>query len=33
MELKHKLENIFNNDYPGTDRFIEDVIEPYGKEL
>ncbi len=34
MELKHKLENIFNNDYPGTDRFIEDVIEPiFGNEI
>lgn len=28
MELKHKLEKIFNDDYPGTDRFIADVIEP-----
>lgn len=34
MELKHKLEKIFNNDYPGTDRFIEDVIEPiFGNEI
>jgi len=28
MELKHKLEKIFNYDYPGTERFIADVIEP-----
>lgn len=34
MELKHKLEKIFNNDYPGTDRFIADVIEPiFGNEI
>ena len=34
MELKHKLEQIFNNDYPGTDRFIADVIEPiFGNEI
>lgn len=34
MELKHKLEQIFNNDYPGTGRFIEDVIEPiFGNEI
>ena len=34
MELKHKLENIFNNDYPGTERFIADVIEPiFGNEI
>lgn len=34
MELKHKLEKIFNNDYPGTDRFIADVIEPiFGTEI
>ena len=34
MELKHKLEKIFNNDYPGTDRFIVDVIEPiFGNEI
>lgn len=34
MELKHKLEKIFNNDYPGTDRFIADVIVPiFGNEI
>lgn len=34
MELKHKLEKIFNDDYPGTDRFIADVIEPiFGNEI
>lgn len=34
MELKHKLEKIFNNDYPGTDHFIADVIEPiFGNEI
>ena len=34
MELKHKLEKIFNNDYPGTERFIADVIEPiFGNEI
>ncbi len=34
MELKHKLEQIFNNDYPGTERFIADVIEPiFGNEI
>ena len=34
MELKHKLEKIFNNDYPGTDRFIADVIAPiFGNEI
>lgn len=34
MELKHKLEKIFNNDYPGTDRFIADVIERiFGNEI
>lgn len=34
MELKHKLEQIFNNDYPGTGRFIEDVIESiFGNEI
>ena len=34
MELKHKLEKIFNEDYPGTDRFIADVIEPiFGNEI
>ena len=34
MELKHKLEKIFNNDYPGTDRFLADVIEPiFGNEI
>ena len=34
MEIKHKLEKIFNNDYPGTDRFIADVIEPiFGNEI
>lgn len=34
MELKHKLEKIFNNDYPGTDRFIADVIVPiFGSEI
>ena len=34
MELKHKLEQIFNNNYPGTDRFIADVIEPiFGNEI
>lgn len=34
MELKHKLEKIFNNDYPGTGRFIADVIEPiFGNEI
>lgn len=34
MELKHRLEKIFNNDYPGTDRFIADVIEPiFGNEI
>ena len=34
MELKHKLEKIFNNDYPGTDRFIVDVIEEiFGNEI
>lgn len=34
MELKHKLEKIFNNDYPGTDRFIADVIMPlFGNEI
>lgn len=30
----HKLEKIFNDDYPGTDRFIADVIEPiFGNEI
>ena len=34
MELKHKLEKIFNDDYPGTERFIADVIEPiFGNEI
>ena len=34
MELKHKLEKIFNNDYPGTNRFIADVIVPiFGNEI
>ena len=34
MELKHNLEKIFNNDYPGTDRFIADVIVPiFGNEI
>ncbi len=34
MELKHKLEKIFNNDYPGTERFIADVIVPiFGNEI
>ncbi|MBD5209562.1 MAG: hypothetical protein HDS80_06440 [Bacteroidales bacterium] len=34
MELKHKLEKIFNSDYPGTDRFIADVIVPiFGNEI
>lgn len=34
MELMHKLEKIFNNDYPGTDRFIADVIERiFGNEI
>ena len=34
MEHKHKLEQIFSNDYPGTDRFIADVIEPiFGNEI
>lgn len=34
MELKHKLEKIFNNDYPGTEHFIADVIEPiFGNEI
>ena len=34
MELKHKLEKIFNNDYPGTDCFIADVIVPiFGNEI
>ncbi len=34
MELKHKLEKIFNDDYPGTDCFIADVIEPiFGNEI
>lgn len=34
MELKHKLEKIFNDDYPGTYRFIADVIEPiFGNEI
>ncbi len=34
MELKHKLEKIFNNDYSGTERFIADVIEPiFGNEI
>ena len=34
MELKHKLEKIFNSDYPGTDRFITDVIVPiFGNEI
>ncbi|MDE5857039.1 MAG: Eco57I restriction-modification methylase domain-containing protein [Muribaculaceae bacterium] len=34
MELKHKLEKLFNNDYPGTDRFIADVIVPiFGNEI
>lgn len=34
MELKHKLEQIFNNDYSGTERFIADVIEPiFGNEI
>lgn len=34
MELRHKLEPIFNNDYPGTERFIADVIEPiFGNEI
>lgn len=34
MELKHKLEQIFNNDYPGTERFIADVIKPiFGNEI
>lgn len=34
MELKHKLEQIFNNDYPGTERFIADVIERiFGNEI
>ena len=34
MELKHKLEKIFNDDYPGTERFIADVIERiFGNEI
>ena len=34
MELKPKLEKIFNSDYPGTDRFIADVIVPiFGNEI
>ena len=34
MELKHKLEKIFNDDYPGTERFIAGVIEPiFGNEI
>lgn len=34
MKLKHKLEKIFNDDYPGTERFIADVIEPiFGNEI
>lgn len=34
MELKQKLEKIFNYDYPGTDRFIADVIEQiFGNEI
>jgi len=34
MELKHKLEKIFNDDYPGTERFIPDVIEQiFGNEI
>ena len=34
MELKHKLEQIFNKDYSGTERFIADVIEPiFGNEI
>ena len=33
-KLEHKLEQIFNNDYPGTDRFIAEVIEPiFGNEI
>ena len=34
MELRHKLENIFHNDYPGTDRFLSEVIIPiFGDEI
>lgn len=34
MELRHKLEKIFNDDYPGTERFIADIIEPiFGNEI
>ncbi|WP_300699141.1 TaqI-like C-terminal specificity domain-containing protein [uncultured Bacteroides sp.] len=34
MELKYKLEKIFNDDYPGNERFIADVIEPiFGNEI
>lgn len=34
MELRHKLERIFDNDYPGTERFISDVIERiFGDEI
>lgn len=34
MELRHKLEKIFNDDYPETERFIADIIEPiFGNEI
>lgn len=34
MELKEKLHNIFNGDYPGVDCFLSEVIQPvFGREI